>query len=56
MGLGTKACLMGSSSSPLVSNDAMQPWKPDFDRRGLGKELYMLVLTPPAEEKGETFY
>ena len=49
-GLGTKACLMGSSKSPLVSKEAMQPWKPDLDSRGRGRFPYMFVLTPPERE------
>ena len=40
---------MGSSSSPLVSNDAMHPWNPDFEATGLGNEPYMLGRTPPKE-------
>ena len=49
-GLGTKACLMGSSNSPLVSKEAMQPWKPDLDSRGRGRFPYMFVLTPPEKD------
>ena len=49
-GLGTKACLMGSSKSPLVSKEAMQPWKPDLDSRGRGRFPYMFVLTPPEKD------
>ena len=48
-GLGTRACLMGSSNSPLVSKEAMQPWKPDFDSKGRGNVLYMWGRTPPAK-------
>ena len=29
----------------------MQPWKPDFDISGLGKELYIVGLTPPVNKK-----
>ena len=28
----------------------MQPWKPDFDISGLGKELYIVGLTPPVNK------
>ena len=28
-------------ADPLVSKEAMQPWKPDFDSKGRGNVLYM---------------
>ena len=34
----------------------MQPWKPDFDISGLGKELYIVGLTPPVNKKKDIYF
>jgi hypothetical protein len=36
-----------TKSSPLVSKLAMQPWKPDLDKSGLGRTSYIVWRTPP---------
>ena len=39
--------LAGSTTSPFSSKLAKHPWKPNSDNNGLGRSLYMLLLTPP---------